>query len=715
MKLVDPPSRFAATEIPDRADLLSADWRPPRPSRLSRELPLKGAKAIAGAQALGLLSVGDLLVHYPHRHVDRGEVVTVGQLKSGQDATVEVEVRSVTTRKAWNRKGLTLTVAAVADSTGPLEAVWFNQPWLAKKLAPGTRLVLHGKYEGRTKFRVAEHEIGGAGSAEATGALGIVPVHPASEGLQPRRIRELAAAERGSVSELPDELWAALLSGNGLAEKGAAIDAIHFPASEEAYETARRRLAFDELLGLQLELMTRRMRLSGSAPAFALGGETQMTEAWIEQLPFDLTSDQRSAIDTIRTELGGNTPMTRLLMGEVGSGKTVVALYALLRAVECGGQGLLMAPTETLANQHMRSIEMLLGGSPVSFSLLTGSTSAKQRRELLDRFESGELSILVGTHALIEPDVRPARLALCVVDEQHRFGVRQRERLASKGPSGTQPHILHMTATPIPRTLALAAYGDLQTLRIRELPAGRSPIETHIVTGEAARSRAYERIREEVSEGGRAFVVCPLVESSETLEASAAVEEKDRLEEGPLKGLRLGLLHGRMSPAEKEEAMRAFASGETDVLVSTTVIEVGVDVPEATVMLVENAERFGLAQLHQLRGRVGRGARPGLCLLCGPKKARRLAAMESSHDGFVLAELDLELRGEGELTGVRQSGLPRLKAAELPADLELLELAHGIAREVLESDPAFDDPRHALLPLLISKSDEDLPQDRIAA
>ena len=428
-----------------------------------------------------------------------------------------------------------------------------------------------------------------------------------------------------------------------------------------------------------------------------------------------LTGDQLSCVSILDAELASSVPMTRLLMGEVGSGKTVVALHALLRAIEVGQQGMLMAPTETLANQHVKSIEKLLAGTPISFSLLTGSTSAAARRDLLDRFSSGELSILVGTHALLEDDIRPARLGICVVDEQHRFGVRQRERLAAKGSGGTQPHVLHMTATPIPRTLALAAYGDLQTMQIKELPPGRTPIETHIVDGAAAKRRAYERIREEVAEGNRAFVVCPLVEASEAVQANAAVEERERLEAGPLSGLKLGLLHGRMSAAEKAEAMDDFAQGRTDVLVSTTVIEVGVDVPEATVMLVENAERFGLAQLHQLRGRVGRGENAGLCLLSGSRDNRRLAAMENSIDGFELAELDLELRGEGDLTGTRQSGLPRLKAASLPADIDLLELAHQTAKELLEDDPQLGGSDSQLLRLLLPVRVEELPQDRIAA
>ena len=668
---------------------------------------------MSGLKSLGITTASDLLGHFPHRHEDRGEVLTVSQLKSGQDATVEVEVRSVETRRAWKRKGLVLTVATVADSTGPLEAVWFNQPWVGRALKPGLRLVLHGRYDGKTKFRVAEHEIGGAGASDT--ATGIVPIHPASDGMPPRRLRDLVAGVRRLAREIPEPLPSRLRVANQFPAVDDAVDAIHFPSLEGDYENARRRLAFDELLGVQLDLLLRRAATGGGAPAPLVTGDGSVVDPWLGRLPFDLTGDQLKCISILDAELASSVPMTRLLMGEVGSGKTVVALHALLRAVEAGQQGMLMAPTETLANQHVRSIERLLAGTPVSFSLLTGSTPAAARREILNRFASGELSILVGTHALLEDEVQPARLGVCVVDEQHRFGVRQRERLAAKGAGGTQPHVLHMTATPIPRTLALAAYGDLQTMRIKELPPGRTPIETHVVDGAAARRRAYERIREEVAEGNRAFVVCPLVESSEALEASAAVEERDRLDSGPLKGLRLGLLHGRMSSAEKIEAMDAFAGGRTDVLVSTTVIEVGVDVPEATVMLVENAERFGLAQLHQLRGRVGRGESPGLCLLAGSKSARRLAAMEASIDGFELAELDLEIRGEGDLTGTRQSGLPRLKAATLPGDIDLLELAHRTAQEILAQHPGLADPDCDLLRLLLPVSEDELPADRLAA
>ena len=678
--------------------MLAAQWRSPRASRLASALEIKGPKATAGAQSLGLMTVGDLLWHLPNRHEFRGDVKQISELKSGEDASVAVVVRSAEVRKAWKRRGLTLTVARVADETGPLEAVWFNQPWIAKQLSAGTQLVMHGRYEGKGRFRVSDHELGGAESGDGT-TLGVIPVHPAADGLTAKRIREMVAGVRSQINELSDPLPAATTAALRLAPLPDAVDVIHFPVDQDQFEVARRRLAFDELLMLQLDLLRRRQvrELSGRSPV--LDGPTELTAAWANDLPFELTGDQRAAIEVIDTDLAGVRPMQRLLMGEVGSGKTAVALHALLRTLECGGQALLMAPTETLAIQHMRSIESLLAGRALPVELLTGSTGAAARRETLARLASGELSILVGTHALLEPDVVAPGLALCVVDEQHRFGVRQREKLVNRRQDGVLPHVLHMTATPIPRTLALAAYGDLDVTTLKELPPGRAPVETHIVAGEASRKRAYERIHEEVASGNRAFVVCPLVESSEALDARAATEEFQRLAAGPLAGLSLGLLHGKMTPTEKDSAMRAFAAGETEVLVSTTVIEVGIDVPQATVMLVENAERFGLAQLHQLRGRIGRGSQPGLCLLCGPKDARRLVAMTESRDGFELAQLDLELRGEGELTGVRQSGLPSLRAASLPADLELLELAHRVAGELLDGDGGLEGPVGALLAL----------------
>ncbi|MGH2970247.1 MAG: ATP-dependent DNA helicase RecG, partial [Solirubrobacteraceae bacterium] len=419
---------------------------------------------------------------------------------------------------------------------------------------------------------------------------------------------------------------------------------------------------------------------------------------WLaDSLPFAPTDDQQTAMTVVDEDLERDRPMQRLLMGEVGSGKTVVALYAMLRAVESGAQAALMAPTETLAEQHFATLQALMPGELVQAALLTGSTPAARRADLLGKLASGELKLLVGTHALIEQAVEFDRLGVAVVDEQHRFGVNQRRALDRKAPDGVAPHVLHMTATPIPRTLALTAYGDLDVTVLRELPAGRRPIETYVASTERERARAYDRIREELRAGRQAFVVCPLVEESEALQARAATAEYERLRAGELREFRVVLLHGQLKPREKQEAMAAFAAGGADVLVATTVVEVGIDVPNASVMLVENAERYGISQLHQLRGRIGRGPHDSLCLLFGPKESARLRALAAHRDGFQLAEIDLGLRGEGEMLGTRQSGLAQFKVARLPEDAELLERARMRARTILDSDPLLAAPEHVLL------------------
>jgi len=696
-----PPNEFAALTRPAFANLLAAAWRAPRPSLLDDALALRGAKEREGGEALGLRTVGDLLAHVPRRHVDRGEPRPVAELMIGGDATVEVEVRSITTRRGRPGRGVTRTVAVVADRSGQLEVVWFNQPWVERKLPVGTSVVLHGRFEGKGRFRVLDYQLGGDGGAGGT--VGLVPVHPASEGLPPKRIRKLVGERRLLATEIVDPLPTRLRLASGFPDRPAAIDAIHFPESEPGQELARRRLAFDELLLLQVDLQRRRAVRDSSLRAPALVGGRELTAGWIEGLPFSPTGDQRRAIDTIDRDLSSTRPMSRLLMGEVGSGKTVVALHAMLRAVECGAQAMLMAPTETLAAQHHRTVERLLDGMPIPFALLTGSTTTARRREILDRLGSGELPILVGTHALLEDDVEAPSLAICVVDEQHRFGVRQRERLAARS-GGLEPHVLHRPATPIPRTLALAAYGDIDTTALREMPPGRRPVETHVVTGTQARERAWARIREEVAGGGRAFIVCPLVEVSEAVDRKAATEEHQRLAEGPFAGLSVGLLHGRMKPSEKEEVMASFASGGIDVLVSTTVIEVGIDVPEATVMMVEDAGSFGLAQLHQLRGRVARGPHQGICGAVtgsGDEPHPRVDAFVATCDGFALAEQDLLLRGPGDLVGTRQSGAPPLYLADLLRDSAVVAEARRDALAVFEQDPELSDPKFDRLRKLV--------------
>ncbi|HEY7965964.1 MAG TPA: ATP-dependent DNA helicase RecG [Solirubrobacteraceae bacterium] len=691
------PTGFAGSGEPTAAELLGASVRTPRPSRLSRPLAL-APKALEGARALGLHDVGALLEHVPRA---RREARTVAALAPGETATVVVEVRSIASRSVRRRGMRPLVEATVADETGPMKATFFNQPWLVSRYRPGTRLVLHGKLEGRNRFRVSTH----ATTEEAASSGEEVSHYAATEGLSSTQILALVNAERGCLREIVDPLPGRLRGRLALAERGAALEAMHFGATSAAVERGRERLAFEELLFTQLALLARRAAADAGAAAAPLDGPGELTERWLAGgLPFTPTGDQSLAIDVLREELAGSRPAQRLLMGEVGSGKTVVALYAMLRAVEHGRQAALMAPTETLAEQHFATIQRLLGAEPVTLELLTGSTPAARRAKLLGRLAGGECSLIVGTHALIEDPVRFDSLAVAVVDEQHRFGVRQRSALVAKAPAGLAPHVLHMTATPIPRTLALCEYGDLDQTRLHERPHGRRPAQTHVVAGERERARAYERIAEEIRAGRQAFVVCPLVDASESDEgagtaaaARAATEEFERLRDGELRDYRLVLLHGQLGHREKQAAMASFAAGEADVLVSTTVIEVGIDVPNATVMLIENADRFGISQLHQLRGRVGRGEHESLCLLCGPKSSPRLNALALHDDGFELAEIDLRLRKEGELIGTKQSGVGHLRHARLPDDELLLARARESAEAVIAADPALERPEHVLL------------------
>jgi ATP-dependent DNA helicase RecG len=696
------PTAFTtATPFAD-AELRGAPVRLPAPERLRRPLKLEGARAVQGAESLGLQTVGDLLEHLPR---DRREARAVADLITGETATVVVEVKQIASRAVRRRGMRPLVEATVADASGSLRVTFFNQPWLVSRYPPGTRLMLHGKADGRGRFTVQGHaptdqRPSGAG-AEGSGGAGSDPTvahYPATDGLSSTQILALVHQHAASFDDVIEPLPVAIRLRERLADRPSAQRAAHFPLAPGEEEEGRRRLAFDELLLAQLALQQRRRQRRMAAAAPALDQTSEFTSRWLETgLPFPLTGDQRAALAAIDADLASGRPMQRLLMGEVGSGKTVVALYAMLRAVEHDQQAALMAPTETLAEQHFATIQSLLGAEPVRAGLLTGSTPARRRADLLAKLATGELSMIVGTHALIEESVEFNSLAVAVVDEQHRFGVSQRAALDRKGRGDQSPHVLHMTATPIPRTLALSRHGDLDHTFLRELPRGRQPIVTHLCASEAERERAYARIRDELAQGRQAFVVCPLVEESETLQARAAVVEFERLRSGPLKEHSLVLMHGQMRPAEKQEAMATFASGAAQVLVATTVIEVGIDVPNATVMLVEDADRYGISQLHQLRGRIGRGEHASLCLLFGRKDAVRLRALERESDGFALAEIDLQLRGQGELAGTRQSGEAMFRFAEFPRDNELMERAHRYSREVIDADPDLTAPEHALL------------------
>jgi ATP-dependent DNA helicase RecG len=709
------PRAFASGEGLTRDRLLRAPVRWPRPSRLARALQAPPGKLADGLQSLGLTSVGALLEHLPR---DSRDARTVSGLRAGEPATVAVQVRTIASRPVRRRGMKPLVEASVFDETGTMRATFFNQPWLVQRYRPGTRLVLHGKTTARGTFNVAHHAIGSDLGAEQpageTGAAGEIVAHyPATEGVSSTQILTLVRGARDALADVPEALGAAARVAEGLPDRAGALAAMHFARNPTEREAGRRRLAFEELLLTQLVFLRRRARRRARGNAPALDRAPSLSERWLaEQLPFALTGDQRRAIATIGEDLARERAMQRLLLGEVGSGKTVVAVWALLRAVEHGMQAALMAPTETLAEQHFATLQQLLGGEQanVTCALLSGSTPARRRADTLGKLAGGELSLIVGTHALIEPDVEFRELAVAVVDEQHRFGVRQRSALDAKAGLGGNgaaraPHVLHMTATPIPRTLALANYGDLDTTMLRELPTGRQPIDTRIVSGEAERARAYEHLREELRLGRQAYVVCPLIDQVEDGQAGGAEQsdlrtataELERLRAGELRDHSLVLLHGGMRPREKAQAMARFASGAADVLVATTVIEVGIDVPNAAVMLIENAERFGISQLHQLRGRVGRGEHRSSCLLMGPAGAARLRALRRHADGFELAEIDLRLRSEGELIGVRQSGVGQHRIACLPEDADLLERARARAEAIVAVDPQLREPEHALL------------------
>jgi len=598
-----------------------------------------------------------------------------------------------------------MITARISDGTATISAAWFNQPWVAERLQPGVRVRLRGK-PGRYGFDVKSYDLGTAGglAGEAGQAFGaasratprqatadFAPVYPASEQITPKRLRTLVAAALSRARDYGDPLPAELCARETLPLKRDAIVALHEPQSEEEAETARARLAFDELLFLQIGI-ARRVAARERTLAPSLGEPGELIARYRKALPFALTPYQEQAIREIDVDLARTAPMQRLLQGDVGSGKTVVALYALLRAVENGRQGALMAPTETLAEQHHLTISDLCISLGVSCGLVTNSTSKRDRPAALGA------DVVVGTHALIQEGVELRDLAVAVVDEQHRFGVEQRKALAQ----GRGPHVLHMTATPIPRTLALTIYGDLAVSEIAKPPASRKPVVTSRI-GEERASEAYTRLTRLLREGRQAYVVCPLIEESETSRARAAEAEAERLQRAELREFRVGCVHGRMKAADRRDTMARFKAGEIHVLVATTVIEVGVDVPNATVMIVQEADRFGLAQLHQLRGRVGRGAEQSFCVLVSrpteeltESAQRRLDALVTTTDGFELAEVDLDLRRGGQLLGTRQSGFSDLRFADLRGDRPLLERARTAARELADATGPLADEVDAL-------------------
>ncbi len=616
----------------------------------------------------GLETVRDLLEHRPRRYEAAVPEVAIAAIRAEEEVAIAGEVLNVNARRRGRR---TIVTARISDGTATIGASWFNQPWLADQLRPGVRVRLRGK-SNRYGFNVKSYDVGD-GDATADFA----PVYPAGEEISTQKLRALVASALPRACDYWDPLPAELRVRESLPLKRDALVAVHRPEGAGEAETGRRRLAFEELLVLQLGV-ARRTAERERTLAPSLGDAGELIARYRQSLPFALTPYQEKAVREIDADLARTVPMQRLLQGDVGSGKTVVALYALLRAVENGRQGALMAPTETLAEQHFLTVADLCFELGVTCALLT-SSSRKREREL-----AFGADVVVGTHALIQEGVEFRDLAVAVVDEQHRFGVEQRKALAQ----GRAPHVLHMTATPIPRTLALTIYGDLAVSEIAKPPASRRPVVTTRI-GEERVSEAYTRLTRLLGEGRQAYVVCPAIEASETTVARAAEAEAERLQRAELKDFRVGCIHGRLKPAERRDLMARFKARELDVLVATTVIEVGVDVPNATVMIVQEADRFGLAQLHQLRGRVGRGAEQSYCLLVSRSQdeltdaaQQRLDALVATSDGFELAQVDLDLRRGGQLLGTRQSGFSDLRFADLRADRALLERARLARDEV---------------------------------
>lgn len=671
--------------------------KPPRdPADLEKRvtiLPGVGESTAEQLARLGVVKVIDLLWHLPHRYDDYSQMRTIAQLRPGEQATIIANLWDVRERKVGINR--TVVQAILGDSTGTLHATWWNK-WVIKQLKPGSTLRFSGKvglYMGQKTldnpvFEDIDEE------RVATGRLS--PVYRLTEGLTNNRLRGLIyEALESYVHFVPDPLPESIREAYGLLDLPTALTQIHFPDSREQLEAARRRLAFEELFYIQLGVQQRRALLQ-QATAEPLPLDDEALAQFLETLPFAPTGAQRRVLEEIRNDLARKVPMTRLVQGDVGSGKTIVAAAAMWAAVVHGAQAALLAPTQILAEQHHRGISGLLGqlrrpdGEPIRVALLTGRVVGQAREETLAGLASGAIDVVVGTTALIQEGVEFSRLALVVVDEQHRFGVEQRGALRSK--SDVQPHLLVMSATPIPRSLALTIYGDLDVSRIDELPPGRTPVKTKRFTP-AERERLYSFIRREVEAGRQAYIVYPLVDESDKLDVGAAVEEHKRLQSEVFPDLNVGLLHGRLSGAEKDQVMRDFAEGRYQVLVSTTVIEVGIDVPNASVILIEDADRFGLAQLHQLRGRVGRGEHASYCALISraqsPEARARLDILAETNDGFVLAEKDLELRGPGEFFGTRQSGLPELRIAHL-TDSETILLAREAAQKLFAEDPTLE-------------------------
>jgi ATP-dependent DNA helicase RecG len=676
-------------------------------------LPRVGFTGQKRLEAMGIRTLKDLLQHYPRRYIDRSKVVPIARLPYGEEATCIGRVERVEVKKP--RPRLSILVVTVRDATGTAECVWFNQEFRAQDFSPGQEVAFSGRIDRfRHRFQIQnpsydvissdDEDSGISDGSKAAAQLSrgragpslevgrIVPVYPASarSRISSGYLRRLVWDALRILPPLEDPLPPEIRAEMGLLDRYQAYRAIHFPDTLQQAERARKRLVVDEVLGLQLALRLMRNLAERDRTGISHPIDPPLLERFLAELPFELTADQRRALEEIAADMASSKPMHRLLQGEVGSGKTVVAAAATCIAVAGGHQAALMAPTEVLAGQHFYGLLPWLEPHGVRMDLLTSSLAGQERRRVLDSVATGQTDLLVGTHALFQEGVVFRDLGLVIVDEQHRFGVHQRLAMRQKARTGKNPDVLIMTATPIPRTAALTFYGDLDVSTIESLPAGRKPIATKVL-GPQEESVAWSSVIEEARRGHQAFVVCPVIEESDKLEAAAAEAEFERLENSVLSELRLGLLHGRMAPSERQDVMERFRRGEIDVLVSTTIVEVGVDVPNATVIVVLSGERFGLAQLHQLRGRVGRGSAPGHCFLVASSAEaagiERLKALEKTQSGIELAEIDLRLRGEGAVFGVRQTGRSDLKLTRLNEDALLIKRCREWAKQLLEEDP----------------------------
>lgn len=659
-----------------------------------------GPKLAQRLTVFNIETIADLLQLYPRRYDDYSLMKPINRLQYGEQVTIIGTIWETRARRTRNNQ--VIVQSTISDGTGKIQATWFNQPWLAQNLPAGMQIVLSGKvdqYLGRPVFNSPEWE---PLELEPLRTRRIVPVYPLTKGLKSHKMRDvMQTAVSQWAQHIPDPLPEAIRQRQKLYNLPQAVQQIHFPDTQEALHRARRRLAFDELFLLQLGMQARRQEWH-SQPGIPLNVGPDQLAPFYNSLPFNLTGAQQRVIDEIRQDMSQAQPMNRLLQGDVGAGKTIVAAAAMFVAAKANSQAALMAPTEILAEQHYQGLQQLLEPLGISTCLLTGSTSAADKRQIYEQLANGEIDVAIGTHALIQAGVTFANLTLAVIDEQHRFGVDQRGALRLKGAASANgdpnPHLLVMSATPIPRTLALSLYGDLDLSILDEMPPGRQEIKTYwLKTSE--RERAYQFVRRQVQEGRQAYMIYPLVEESDKIDAKAAVEEYERLQE-VFPDLRLGLIHGRLKAAEKEAAMRAFKERETDILVATSVIEVGVDVPNSTLIIIEGADRFGLAQLHQFRGRVGRGQHQSYCLLIADGGSadgeERMKALEQTNDGFALAEKDLSLRGPGQFFGRQQSGLPELRMASL-LDMAMVELAREEAVTLFTQDPYLQQPDHTPL------------------